>query len=176
MQNIHLINNILSKDNKAQKLIFLSLKKQTMSCSLNIELSKLESNFYGKLLKSYTFIEMISGQKPVILKVSIKKQQKSQNILFNIGVSVRNFLRVKYLSMYYLNILIPLAKSYNQLLTKLNLNNIGLTIQNINLFIGLDETLYILNKQKIKLNFNYSFITNFYNSINLKNYATLLLQ
>lgn len=166
MKNIHLINNILSRDNKAQKLIFTSFKKQNMFCSLNIELSKLETNFYGKLLKSFNFIENMSGQKPVILNVTVKKHQKTQNILFNIGVSIRNFYKVKYLNMYYLNILIPLAKNYGQLMIKIHFNKIIINLQNINLFLGLDENLYILNKQKIKLNFNYIKILNTNTSVN----------
>jgi hypothetical protein len=120
MKNIHLINNILCRDNKAQKLTFVTFKKQNMFCSLNIELSKLEANFYGKLLKSYIFIETMTGQKPVILNIYIKKNQKTQNIIFNIGVSIRNFPKIKYLNMYYLNTLIPLAKNYSQLIMKFN--------------------------------------------------------
>lgn len=176
MKNIQLINNILFRDNKAQKLIFDIFKKQNMYCPLNIELSKLENNFYGKLLKSFIFIETLSGQKPVILNILVKKHQKSQNILFNIGVSIRNNMKIKYLNMYYCNIIIPLAKNYNQIITKFKANKIELLIQNINLFLGLDDNLYVLNKQKIKLNFTYNFLKNSHISINLKNYEAFLLQ
>jgi hypothetical protein len=77
--------------------------------------------------------------------------------------------------MYYLNTLIPLAKNYSQLIMKFNWHKIIINIQNINLFLGLDENLYVLNKQMIKLNFNYVPVMNTINPINVKNYATLLL-
>ncbi len=171
MKNLYIINSIMLRDNKAQKNFLYTLNKKTIFSFLNIQISKTESAFYTKILKAYQFIETVTGQKPLILKIAMKKKQKQQNLIFYIGATINNHNRLLKLNMYYLNVLIPLSKHYN-LFSKMITNNIlALTIYNINLFLGLEESLYFLNKQKIQFNFNF-FLNNLIIS---KNYETLLL-
>lgn len=172
MKNLCVINKIFLKDNKSQKNNIFALYKNSLFSFLNIEISKSENNFYTKILKSYAFIEIVTGQKPVILKISAQKKQKQQNFLFYIGTTIKNYNKLLKLNMYYLNILIPLSKHYNLSCKMSTATLLTLTLQNINLFFGIDEGLYFLNKQKIQFKFNFIFK----NLIISKNYETILLQ
>lgn len=172
MKNLYLINNIFLKDNKSQKNSISAIHKTSLISFLNIEISRSENNFYTRILKSYAFIEIVTGQKPVILKISIQKKQKQQNFIFYIGTTIKNYSKLFKLNMYYLNVLLPLSKHYNLLCKMSTTTLLTLTTQNINMFFGVDESLYFLNKQKIQFKFNFIFK----NLIISKNYETILLQ
>ena len=174
MKNLQLINSILLKDYKTQKNELSFINKKGLFCILDLSLSKLESNFYNKLLKGYLLIEALTKQKGIILKILTQKNRKNQNISFVIGSSVRNFLKFKLLNMYYLHLIIPLSINYNQLNIKRSHNTLKCLTNNINLYVGLDENFYILNKQQIVLNLNFTSYD--LKKFELKNYEKVLLQ